>query len=161
RSAKRDRDNAPPVTTVKEQREKPKDDADKEEPEKDGEQKAKDAPPEGQAKIKDGILVVEVNEPNPDVYVDGDKVTVAWGNGGTKTEIQVKPGRRKVEVKKDGFTAHGQVVEIAEGKRQVLTAKLSQPAPPKENGGGKPPAQKGSTELLFNGKDLTGWEGLP
>jgi hypothetical protein len=149
-----------PATTVKKEEDKPKDDGEKEPPDKDGEQKDKGEPKEGEAKIKEGILVVEVNEPNPDVYVDGDKVRVTWANGGKQAEIQVKPGRRKVEVKKDGFTAHGQMVEIAEGKRAVLTAKLSQPTPPKGNGGRKPPVQKGSTELLFNGKDLTGWEGL-
>ena len=30
----------------------------------------------------DGILVVEVNEANPDVFVDGDKMTVTWDKGG-------------------------------------------------------------------------------
>src|SRR5262249_16867666 len=34
----------------------------------------------------EGVLVVEVNEPRPDVYVDGTRVSVAWEQGGTKAE---------------------------------------------------------------------------
>jgi hypothetical protein len=66
-------------------------------------------------KTKDGIIVVEVNEPNAEVYVDGEKVTVTWGDGGKKAEIGVRPGTRKIEVKKDGFTAHGEEVFLVDG----------------------------------------------
>ncbi len=52
-------------------------------------------------KTADGVLVVQVNEPNPEVYVDGERVTVSWDDGGKKAEIRVRPGTRKVEVKKD------------------------------------------------------------
>jgi WD40 repeat protein/serine/threonine protein kinase len=75
-------------------------------------------------KTPDGILIVEVNEPNPEVFIDGEKATMSWANGGKKAEIRVKLGTRKVEVKKDGFTVYGEEVEIEEGKRMVLTAKL-------------------------------------
>jgi serine/threonine protein kinase len=47
----------------------------------------------------EGILVVQVNEPDPEFYVDGEKVTVAWQNGGLKAEVGFKPGTRKVELK--------------------------------------------------------------
>jgi serine/threonine protein kinase len=98
-----------------------------------------------------GILVIEVNEANPDVFVDGEKVTVTWANGGKQAEIQVKPGTREVQVKKDGFSAFGRQVELEEGGRTVLTAKLMRaaetvkPAPIPETGWVR----------LFNGKDLT------
>jgi formylglycine-generating enzyme required for sulfatase activity/serine/threonine protein kinase len=72
----------------------------------------------------DGILVVEVNEPNPDVYVDGEKVTVAWQNGGVKAEVGVKPGTRKVELKKDGFRVYGQEVTLEDHGRTMLVARL-------------------------------------
>ena len=72
----------------------------------------------------DGILVVQVNEPNPDLYVDGEKVTVAWQNGGVKAEIGVKPGTRKVELKKDGFSVFGQEVTLEDHGRTVLVARL-------------------------------------
>lgn len=72
----------------------------------------------------DGVLVVEVNEANPDVFVDGDKITVTWDKGGKKATIRVKPGTRKVEVKKEGFTAVGEDVEVEDGGRPVFTARL-------------------------------------
>jgi serine/threonine protein kinase/WD40 repeat protein len=75
-------------------------------------------------KTPDGNLIVEANEPNSEVFVDGAKVTVSWHNGGKKAEISVKPGTRKVEVKKDGFTVYGEEVEIEDGKRRILSAKL-------------------------------------
>jgi formylglycine-generating enzyme required for sulfatase activity len=84
----------------------------------------------------EGILVVEVNEPNPDLYLDGEKVTVTWGEGGRTAVVRVKPGTHKVEVKKDGFTVFGDEVEVQEGKRRVLTARLVGQAPPP----GKTPA---------------------
>jgi formylglycine-generating enzyme required for sulfatase activity len=78
-------------------------------------------------KTPEGILVVEVNEPEPDVYFDGDRMTVTWGKDGKTAEIRLKPGTRKVEVKKDGFTAVGEEVELQDGKRRVLTASLVRP----------------------------------
>ena len=81
-------------------------------------------------KTADGsILVIEVNEPNADVFVDGEKVAVTWDKGGKKAEISVKPGTRKVEVKKAGFTVYGEEVEIEDGRRRVLTARLVTPGP--------------------------------
>jgi serine/threonine protein kinase len=71
-----------------------------------------------------GILVVEVNVPNPDVYVDGEKVTVVWQNGGKKAEVGVKPGTRKVELKKDGFRAFGEEVTLDDQSGTVLHARL-------------------------------------
>jgi hypothetical protein len=79
---------------------------------------------------KDGILVVEVDEPNPDVYVDGEKVTVTWAKGGKKAEISIKPGTRKVEVKKDGFTVTGGEVELKEGGSRILSARFERIPPP-------------------------------
>jgi formylglycine-generating enzyme required for sulfatase activity len=83
------------------------------------------------------VLVVEVNEANADVFVDGEKVTVTWGDAGKTAEIGVKAGTRKVELKKDGFTIWGEEVEIADGKRRILTARLSRVALPPD-GKGKP-----------------------
>ncbi len=106
-------------------------------------------------KTADGsILIVEVNEANTDVFVDGDKVTVTWDKGGKKAEISVKPGTHRVEVKKDGFTVYGEEVEIKDGKRQIMKAKLSQAVPP-------PPVPGLDTETFFNGKNLAGWDYLP
>ncbi len=72
----------------------------------------------------DGILVVRVNEPSPDLYVDGEKVTVVWQDGGVKAEIGAKPGTRKVELKKGGFRAYGEEVTLEDHGRTVLVARL-------------------------------------
>jgi hypothetical protein len=78
----------------------------------------------------DGVLVVTVNEPDAEVYVDGSKVTVTWGEGGKKAEVHARPGTRRVEVKKDGFAAYGEEVTLADGGRQVIAARLEKPPPP-------------------------------
>jgi serine/threonine protein kinase len=73
---------------------------------------------------RDGVLVVQVNEPNPDVYWGDDKLTVTWGAGGKMAEIRVKPGTRQISIKKDGFTAYGKTVTLEEGGHQVIAARL-------------------------------------
>ena len=76
-------------------------------------------------KTPEGILVIEVNEPNPEVFIDGGKVTVTWNQGGKKAEIVVKSGKRHyVEVKKDGFVVEGNEVTIKERDRFLLSVSL-------------------------------------
>jgi hypothetical protein len=77
-------------------------------------------------KTPEGTLVVEVNVPNTDVFVDGKQMTVRWDKGGKKAEIRVKPGTREVQVTKDGFAAFGEKVELSDGQRRVLRAWLEQ-----------------------------------
>jgi hypothetical protein len=72
----------------------------------------------------EGILVLDVNEPNPEVYVDGDQTTVTWAEGGKTAEIRLQPGTRKVEVKKAGFAVFSQDVELTDGQQHVLRARL-------------------------------------
>jgi tRNA A-37 threonylcarbamoyl transferase component Bud32 len=94
-------------------------------------------------KSKDGLLVVEVNEPNAEVFVDGERMTVTWAGGGKTTVIRVKPGTRKVEVKKDGFGLAGEEVAVEERGRSVFRAVL------------KPAARKpGAEELDHVAADL-------
>src|SRR5438270_13166155 len=75
-------------------------------------------------KTPEGTLVVKVNVANPDVYVDGRKITVRWDKGGKKAEIRVPAGTRAVEVTKDGFSAVGKQVALSDGGTRVLEAKL-------------------------------------
>jgi hypothetical protein len=87
-------------------------------------------------KTPHGTLVVEVDVPNPDVYVDGGKVEVRWDEGGKKAEIRVQPGTREVKVTKDGFVAYGEKVELSDGDRRVLKARLEeQPGEKNDHGG--------------------------
>ena len=77
--------------------------------------------------VSEGILVLKVNQPNPDVFVDGDQVPVHWEEDGKTAEIRLLPGKRKVEVKKAGFIVIRRGVELHDGKRSVLNAKLVVP----------------------------------
>jgi serine/threonine protein kinase len=93
-----------------------------------------------------GTLVVEVNVPNPDVYVDGGKMTVRWERGGKKAEIRVRPGTRAVRVTKDGFTAFGEHVELSEGQRRLLVARLEQEPRVDPDPGGQPEDRRAGEE---------------
>jgi serine/threonine protein kinase len=94
-------------------------------------------------KTPEGTLVVDVNVPNPDVYVDGAKVTVRWEKGGKRAEIRVPPGTREVKVTKDGFAAFGREVTLSEGESPVLTARLEQLPRVEPGPGGQPKAGEG------------------
>jgi eukaryotic-like serine/threonine-protein kinase len=111
-------------------------------------------------KTAEVILVVEVNEPEPDVYVDGDKVTVTWGKDGKRAEVRLKPGTRKVELKKDDFTTISEEVELQDGKRRVLTARLVSrvsPAGEYDLTGGRPFVHFGpdGIRVVLRGNDAT------
>jgi hypothetical protein len=80
-------------------------------------------------KTPEGTLVVEVNESNPEIFLDGRKVTVTWGENGKKAEITVRPGTHQVEVKKDGFTAFGDQVTLEDQGRKAMTVLLTKAQP--------------------------------
>jgi serine/threonine protein kinase/cyclophilin family peptidyl-prolyl cis-trans isomerase len=82
-----------------------------------------------QGKTQDGILIVNVNEPNAEVLIDNERATASWAEGGTTAEVRIKPGKRKVEVKKDGFTAIDEEITVRAGRRDVFTATLKPVAP--------------------------------
>ena len=75
-------------------------------------------------KTKQGTLVIQVNEPGADVFVDGEKVDVTWADGQMKATVQVKAGERQVEVKKDGFSVAGKQITFKDGDREIFKAKL-------------------------------------
>jgi anti-sigma factor RsiW len=107
-------------------------------------------------KTRDGVLVVEVNEPNADVFIDGNRVTVTWSDGGKKAEVRIRPGTHKVEVKKDGLTAYGEEVTLEAGGKKPIRAtfkRFDKPAPntltDKEKADG--------WRLLFDGTSTGGW----
>ena len=107
-------------------------------------------------KTPEGLLVVNVDEPDADVYVDGHKAVVTWDEGRKKAEIKVKPGTNEVQVKvvKQGFEMEGGEVTLKVQGRRVFNAKLIRKAPAAEP---PTPAAAGFVRL-FNGKDLTGWK---
>jgi Tfp pilus assembly protein PilF/tRNA A-37 threonylcarbamoyl transferase component Bud32 len=101
---------------------------------------------------KDGVLVVEVNEPNAELYVDGAIVTGDWSNGGKRAEVRVKPGARKLEVKKDGFIVAGKDLTFREGDRQVFTATLLPNQPAKKEGVLVIEVNEANPDLYVDGK---------
>ena len=113
-------------------------------------------------------------------------MTVSWADGGKKAVIRVRPGTRKVEVKKDGFTALWRGSDAEDGGNRSVTARLERTPPPAENRPSnvgitppgssiappkpavaeKPPVEEPKKDdkdwvQLFNGKDLAGWKTHP
>jgi serine/threonine protein kinase len=87
----------------------------------------------------EGTLVVKVNVPNPEVYVDGRKITVIWDKGGKEAEIRVRAGKQvELELKKDGFGVFGKQVELSDGGNRVLEAWLEQQPGPGGQAAGAP-----------------------
>jgi hypothetical protein len=78
---------------------------------------------------RDAILIIVANEPIPEVIVDNVKTTPAWSADGKKAELPLKAGVRRVVVKKEGFTSDVQTVNLLEGERSVLTARLERANP--------------------------------
>jgi formylglycine-generating enzyme required for sulfatase activity len=133
-------------------------------------------------KTPEGTIVLENLPADAEVTVDKAKVVVKWDNGLKTAQIGVRPGRHKIEATKDGIKVIGEEVEIEDGKRRVLTARLLPPSLPPTDG---PQAaaeaaapeplepknesvklqriaeEKEQWVSLFNGKDLTGWKTHP
>src|SRR5262249_12708246 len=108
-------------------------------------------------KTKDGTIVLENLPADAEVSVDGEKVTVTWGDDGKSAEISVQPGTRRIMATKDGVKVIGEEIQIEEGGRKVITARLGPlaQAPPRDDA-----KESGGFLSLFNGKDLTGWRSL-
>jgi formylglycine-generating enzyme required for sulfatase activity/serine/threonine protein kinase len=117
----------------------------------------------------DGTIALSVNQPDAEVLVDGQTITVHWGDDGKSAEITAPPGKHRIEVKKAGFVVSGKEVTIEEGGHEVLSVSLETSAqigsPPKAEGDSRSPSpavaiQDGNDSRfvpLFNGKDLSGW----
>jgi hypothetical protein len=65
----------------------------------------------------EGTLVVEVDDPNVSVKVDGADVVIT---GAGAKEIRLKPGKYKVEASKDGQLVRQELVTVARNGRQVV-----------------------------------------
>ena len=53
------------------------------------------------SKSNDGLLVVQVNEPNANIFVDGDPLTATWRR--RQDQVLGEAGNHQVEVKKRGL----------------------------------------------------------
>ena len=91
-------------------------------------------------KTPEGTLVTDVDVPNPDVSVDGRKMTVNWDKGRKTAEVNVRPGTGEVSVAKDGVEAVGERVTLSDGQHRVLEARLERPPRTEPGSGGRPNA---------------------
>ncbi len=110
----------------------------------------------------EGTIALRVNEPDADVTVDGQKITVQWGPDRKSAEITAPPGKHRIEVKKSGFTVAGKELAIEDAGREVFTAVLESAMNPDAQiaksyaGHGASPATNDFVPL-FDGKTLDGW----
>jgi serine/threonine protein kinase len=74
----------------------------------------------------EGTLLVEVNDPNIQVTIEGDGGLVITGAG--PKEIHLQPGKYHVEATKDGQTVSRKIVEIVRGERKVVSVTQESPA---------------------------------
>jgi Leucine-rich repeat (LRR) protein len=85
-------------------------------------------------KTKDGTIVLENLPADTDVLVDGDTVTLKWGDAKT-AEVRVAPGKKhRIQVKKEGFKVFGDEVEVDVGGSKAVLVHLE------SNDPSRPPA---------------------
>lgn len=116
-------------------------------------------------KTRDGTIELSELPDDAVVLVDGETVKLTWAKGEQTAQIQVKPGTRKLEVRKNEMTIAGETVEMESGGMKKVVVKFTPnkanetAAIPKLNG--TPPSTAQSVPqwaTLFNGTDLTGWK---
>ena len=73
---------------------------------------------------REGTLVVEIEDPNVEVAVDGDELIV---KGIGKHEIRLKPGKHQATTIREGVAAQEDWVTIENGGRQVLRVRQLPP----------------------------------
>jgi predicted Zn finger-like uncharacterized protein len=88
-------------------------------------------------KTQDGTIVLENLPADAEVLVDGEKVALKLKGDDKPIEIQVAPGKRKLEIKTAGFKMETQEVTLASGERKPIGIRLEplaaapeKPAPP-------------------------------
>jgi hypothetical protein len=95
----------------------------------------------GKPRGADAVIVLDILDVKqrwPDVDVDGQPIPMAcWSRDGMRAEIPVRPGRRKVTVKKNGYKTDERTPQLPEGSHQVIRVRLDKlPSAPNAN----PPA---------------------
>ncbi len=109
--------------------------------------KWKVATPKGEA-----VVVLEIDQSNAEIQVDGKKVTVNVPGDNKPVEIQWKPGRHQLRVSKDGFEVVSREIEWKTGISVPIKVNLepvkvevrkTPPPPPMDPEGKKEPAKVG------------------
>jgi serine/threonine protein kinase len=89
------------------------------------------------ASSDDAHVVLNVSMMEPDVFVDGRKITINWTRLGTAAELQLPAGAHKIGFLKDGFEPVIESIELAPGSRRTLTIKFER-SPSSQNDVPKP-----------------------
>jgi hypothetical protein len=86
----------------------------------------------------DGCLVVEVDDPQVKVSVEGDGGLVITGAG--PQEVRVRPGSYRLRASKEGKTVREELVTVSRGDRQVVRVSRETGGPPATPAAGAAPA---------------------
>jgi hypothetical protein len=84
-------------------------------------------------KTTDGTIVVQVNEPDADVFIDGERITVTR-QGDEPIEIRKPAGKHTLEVKKGGFKVESRELTLTAGGREPVTVRLERASEPQKPG---------------------------
>jgi serine/threonine protein kinase len=104
-------------------------------------------------KTAEGVVVLEIDQPGAEVFVDGNKINVIVPGDDKPIEIKTEPGKHKLRISKEGFVAVAKEIEFQTGKSEPIKVRL-------ERGKGaeaKPSPAAEQFQPLFNSKDMTGW----
>jgi tRNA A-37 threonylcarbamoyl transferase component Bud32 len=71
-----------------------------------------------------GTIVLEVNQPDADVFVDGQKITVQVPGDDKPFEITAAPGQHRLQISKAGFVAVTREIELKTGKAEPIRVRL-------------------------------------
>jgi serine/threonine protein kinase len=104
-----------------------------------------------------GTLIIEVDDPGVAVTVEGDGGLVIKGAG--PREVRLPIGEYKVRATKDGQPVKEEVVSISRGGKQTVSVTLETPVAATAAGAPVNAPTSGGFAPLFNGKDLSGWDG--
>jgi flagellar biosynthesis/type III secretory pathway protein FliH len=86
------------------------------------------------ARTSPGALLLDVDPPDADVLVDGQRVTAPAGLEPLRLELP--PGQHELKVTREGFAPHSQQVTLTAGQPERVTVALTPERPPEV----KPPA---------------------
>ena len=75
-------------------------------------------------KTRDGTIVLEIDQPGAEVFVDGQRIRVSGVGDNKPVEIQAEPGRHKLRISKEGFTAVTNDIELPLGKTAQMAVRL-------------------------------------
>jgi hypothetical protein len=82
------------------------------------------------SKTKPGTLVVEVDQPAVEVYVDGARYGVSSPDEKEPIQIEVPEGTRRLKVVKDGFETFTREFTVESGGKETVRVRLQHEKPP-------------------------------